>query len=175
LNFTGVDVNIGELSFPVSDVTVSTATKILLQGEQWFKGMPLDIVNYKDFLNSKYRSKEYGAIVLREYFLEPYKKLRKIIKRYFTCEGRFGRIYQYHFRLLMHFIGKIPLNMPFYLFRSLSKMAYKVQGNKFHVEPSIFHFSLNKLLVVEELRKSNQSWQAFIDSSKLTVEFQTSS
>jgi len=37
----------------------------------------------------------------------------RVIQRYFTCEGRFDRVYQYHVRLLMHFTGKNPLNFPF--------------------------------------------------------------
>jgi hypothetical protein len=54
-------------------------------------------------------------------------------------------------------------------------MADKVQGKKSQVEPSLFHFSLTKLLVLEELNKRNQTWQAFLDSSKLTVDLPTSS
>lgn len=120
--------------------------------------MHLDIVHYKYFIKPKYKNKEYEAIVPREYLLEPHRKLLKVIKRYFTCEGRFGRVYQYHFRFLMHFTGKSPLNLPFYLFRNIGMMVDKVQGKKSQVEPNIFHFYLTKLLVVEEVTKKNQSW-----------------
>ena len=70
-NFTRVEAKVGDLSFPVLEVTISAATKISLHGEQWFKGMPLDIANYKHYLKTKYKYKEYGAIVPREYLLEP--------------------------------------------------------------------------------------------------------
>lgn len=50
-------------------------------------------------------------------------------------------------------------------------MADNVQDKQTQIETCLFHFSLTKLLVVEELRKKNQSWQAFLDSSNLTVEF----
>jgi hypothetical protein len=66
-----------------------------------------------------------GATIPREYLLEPYEKMLRVIQRYFSCEGRFDRVYQYHIRLLMHFIGKSPLKLPFYLYRSLGKMAEK--------------------------------------------------
>lgn len=167
--------HIGELTFPVSDVTISAATEIPFQGEQQFKGMPLDIVHYKYFLKLEHRDKEYGSVVPKEYLLEHHSKLLQSIQRYFTCEGRFGRIYQYHFRLLMHFTGKSPLNLPFYLFKSLSKMADKVQGKQSQVEPGPFHFSLTKLLVLEELNKRNQSLPSFVDSSNLVVDLPTSS
>lgn len=52
--------------------------------------MPLDIINYKDFLNPKYRNKGYVAIVPREYLLEPYNKLLKVIQRYFTVKEDLG-------------------------------------------------------------------------------------
>jgi len=170
-----VEAKVEELSFPLSDVTISATTEIPLHEEQWFKSMLLDMVNYKYFLKPRHKNKEYGAIVLREYLLEPYRKLLKVIQRYFTCEGIFGRVYQYHFRLFMHFTGKSPLNLPFYLFRSISKMEDKVQGKNIQVEPNLFHLSLIKLLVVEEMRKRKQSWQAFLDSSKLTSELLDSS
>lgn len=64
--------------------------------------------------------------------------------------------------------------MPFYLFRSLSKMVDKVQGKKLQVEPNLFHFSLTNLLVVEELKKMNQLWEAFLYSPKLVAKLLTS-
>jgi len=67
----------------------------------------------------------------------------------------------------MHFTWKSPLNLPFYLFKSLNKMAKKVQGKQSKVEPRLFHFSLTKLLVLEELNKRNQSCQWLFDSLKL--------
>ena len=43
---------------------------------------------------------------------------------YITCEGRYNRAMIYHFKLMNHFTGKIPLNFPFYLHRSLEKVAH---------------------------------------------------
>lgn len=74
-------------------MTIWTVTNIPLQGEQLVKGMPCDIDNYKHLFKPKYKNKGYGAIVPREYPLEPYKELLKVIMRNVTCEGRFGRIY----------------------------------------------------------------------------------
>lgn len=112
--------------------------------------------------------------MLGKYLLEPYSILIKAMQRYFTCEGRFGRVYQCHFRLLMHFTGKIPLSLLFYFLRRIGKMAHKFHGKQSQVGPNLFHFYLIKLLVVEELKNKNQTWQAFLDSSKLTIEFPTS-
>lgn len=46
-----------------------------------------------------------------------------VIQKFFTCEGRFDTAYQYYFRLLLHFTGRQPMDILFYLFRSLEKMV----------------------------------------------------
>ena len=62
-------------------------------------------------------------------------------------------IYQYHFRLLLHFTGKKLLYLPFFLFRSLGKMSDNIQARLESSETSIFHHGLMKLQVLEELKK----------------------
>jgi hypothetical protein len=96
-----------------------------MQGEKWFKGMPLDTSCYIDFIKPEYRNWKIGANIPSEYLLEPFEKILKIIRKYFTCEGIFDKVHQYHIRILMHFTGISPLNFPFFLCRSLVKMADK--------------------------------------------------
>jgi hypothetical protein len=81
-----------------------------------------------DFIKPECRSRKIRADIPSQYLLEPFKKLLKIIKKYFTCEGRFDRMYPYHIRLLMHFTGENPLNLPFLLCQSLGKMEDNVQA-----------------------------------------------
>jgi hypothetical protein len=80
LNFNGVQTTIVEVIFPVSEETIDAATKIPTQGEKWFKGMPLDPVFYIDFLKPKYRKQKFGATIPREYVLDPYEKLLRVIQ-----------------------------------------------------------------------------------------------
>jgi hypothetical protein len=77
----------------VSKDSLVDATDIPSLGEIWFKGMPLDSIFYIDFLKPIYRSQNIGATIPREYVLEPYEGLLRVIQRYFTCEGRFDRVY----------------------------------------------------------------------------------
>jgi hypothetical protein len=56
----------------------------------------------------------------------------------------------------MHFTGKKTLNLPYYLFRSLGRMADIVQLRKEQGDVSLLNFSLIKLLILEELRKENR-------------------
>jgi hypothetical protein len=81
-----------------------------------------------------------------------------MIQVYITCEGRYGRTMLYHFRLLLHFTGKQPLNMLFYLLKSLAKMSSKVQAKSEEANSSIFHHGLIKLIVSEELSRRNKTW-----------------
>ena len=71
-------------------------------------------------------------------------------------------MYYYHFKLLLHFTGKISLDLPFYLFRSLGKMCEKVQLKKEACETSMFHHGLVKLIVLHELQKIGREWSAFL-------------
>jgi hypothetical protein len=89
----------------------------------------------------------------------------RVIQRYFTCEGIFNMVYQYHIRLLMHFTGKQSLNLPFYLLRSLGKMSDKVQAKSKLVENNVFHSRLIKMLVLEELKNIDSDWDTFLTSS----------
>lgn len=48
MNFNGINTIIAEVTFPVSKETISSATEIPMQGEKWFKGMPLELMFYID-------------------------------------------------------------------------------------------------------------------------------
>jgi hypothetical protein len=124
-----------------------------MQGDKWFKGMALDSTYCNDYFKPEHHNENLSAGVPRNYMLDHFDKLLHVIQCYFTCEGHFNMVYQYHIRLLMHFTGKKALNLPFYLYRSLGKMSDKVQERSKRVEHSIFHSGLIKLLVLEELRK----------------------
>jgi hypothetical protein len=50
LNFNGVNTVIAGVTFPISEESISVATKIPIQGEKWFKGMPLEVMFYIDSL-----------------------------------------------------------------------------------------------------------------------------
>jgi hypothetical protein len=64
----------------------------------------------------------------------------------------------YHFILLLHFTGKQPLNMPYYLLKILTKMASKVQAKPQKASNNVFHHGLIKLIVLEELSRRDKTW-----------------
>jgi hypothetical protein len=81
-----------------------------------------------DFIKPEYQNQKIGADIPSEYLLEPFEKLLKIIRKYFTCEGRFDKVHPYHIRLLMHFTGKNPLNLTFLLVSKPGKDGRQCPG-----------------------------------------------
>jgi len=131
LNVNGIEVKVGNMKFLVFKDTIDTTTKIPAHGEQWFKGMQLYLACYHEFLKPRFRDTYFGATIPREILLENHSSLLRVIQRFFTCERRFTRVYQYHIRLLMHFTDRKPLNLPYYLYKILGKMDDRVQVRKY--------------------------------------------
>jgi hypothetical protein len=94
----------------------------------------------------------------------------KIIQIYFSCEGRFNTLYHYHIRLLLHFTGKVKMNIPYYLLRSIGKMADRVQVKSKDVDSILFHSGLIKMLLSEELGKKEISRENFLVSSHFKMD-----
>jgi hypothetical protein len=120
----------------------------------------------KEFLKTKYQEDTLSKGVPRSHMLECFDKMLRVIQIYFTCEGRFNMVHQYHIKMLLHFTGKEAMNLPFYLFRSIGNISDKVQANSKKVYTSVFHSSLIKMLVMEELRKKKIEWETFFTSSQ---------
>ena len=99
------------------------------------------------------------------HLLASYAPLMKIIMKYFTCEGRFSRVYAYHIRLLMHFTRTKQLNLPYFLYKSIEKMASPVQKKSPSQQvASLFHHSLIKISILHQLEKKGVSWDVFYQS-----------
>ena len=99
----------------------------------------LDLSYYDPYL--KPRCKQGCRVVFPfSHLLGRYALLMRHIIRYFTCEGRYSRIYSYHIRLLMHFTKVKMMNLPYYLFGSIGKMASLVKKISYDRQmPSLFH------------------------------------
>ena len=102
------------IEFTLSAKAITSATWIPNEGEFWFNGMELDLENYPMFSKPHYRDESEHVFPFRN-LLDNYAPLMKLIMKYFTCEGIFSRLYQYHVRLLMHFTATRSLNLSNYL------------------------------------------------------------
>jgi hypothetical protein len=79
----------------------------------------------------------------------------------------------YHFKLMDHFLGKTPLNLPFYFHKSLTNMCNRVQAELDSIQNSLCHFCLIKIIIVEELRKRERKWEHFMFWGGFQLETQT--
>jgi hypothetical protein len=173
LHFDGLKTKVGDLEFEVSETSISTATWIPITRENWFKSMALDATFSKEFLKPEYQTNNLSKGVPRSHLVGEFDKMLRIIQRYFTCEGRFNTLYQYHIRLLLHFASKFEMNIPFYLLRSIGKMSDRFQSKSKAVDTIFFHSGLIRMLVSEELRKRNISWEHFITTSHMKLDIAT--
>lgn len=74
-----------------------------------------------------------------------WRKVLRVIMEYITVDGRFTRVYGYHFSLLNHFRYKVRVSFPYYLLCSLRKSLddHKKNPRRF----PILHTSLIRLIV----------------------------
>lgn len=89
----------------------------------------------------------------------------KITMKYFTCEGRFSRLYNYHVKFLMYFTGVKPLNLPYYLYRGLAKKSNKLYHKISDHQTSLLHPTLIKIIVLYHLSQKNITWGTFVQSN----------
>lgn len=161
LNYDGTKSIVGDLIIPVTKQAISTTTGIPAEGERWFKGMTLDTNECGQFFKKEYQGIKLTTRAQRGYMMKDNDELLKVIQRYFTCEGRFNMVYLYHIRLLLHFTSKRALNLPYFLYKSIGKMAGKIQANLKSYENSLFHCVLIKLMIVKEMKKRKKTWESF--------------
>ena len=124
LSFDGSKEIIGKEEFLIDETLIDEVTEIPSTGEKWFKTTTTNDVEFISYLKPEHRGVVWKKSVPSSWLEERWQQLLKAIVVYITCEGRYNRAMIYHFKLMNHFIGKNPLNLPFYLHRSLAKMAH---------------------------------------------------
>jgi hypothetical protein len=83
---------------------VSEAIGLPSTGEKWFKNSNIEEVPWSLFMTSrKINCCEKGIPI--SLVKSRWHGLLLILKQFVTCEGRYGLVFLYHIRLLMHFIG----------------------------------------------------------------------
>jgi hypothetical protein len=158
LSFDGCRAKVGDVQLEITEEFLSLATGLPAKGQKWSKSCKVDDVPWTLLFQSRtVKSCDRG---LPAKMLKPrWYDLLMIIKRFVTCEGRYGFIFLFHLRLLMVFMG-FELSMPYYLHRSLFKMAKRYKHSQ--VDTSLFHVGLIKMVLVYELGLRRDSWHEFL-------------
>jgi hypothetical protein len=170
LQFYGKKTKVGDLEFEVTEASISAATGIPIVGERWFKALTLSSTNEKDLLKPEYQANDLSKSMPSSQLIEQFDRLLKIIQRYFTYEERFNTLSQYHIIFLLPFTGKVEMNIPYYLLRSIVKMLDRIQTKSKDVYSSLFHYGLIKMLVSDELGKKDISWEHFVVTSHFKLD-----
>jgi len=150
------------LVIQVSEGFIAECIGVPCDGEQWFKKMPIKGLQWVEFLLLGHENLDWSTGIPREWVIDKCREVLFITQQCITCEGRYVVTFLYHLRFLLHFKGTQRMNLPFYLWKSLIKMATRVQTHPKDINTSLFHHSLIKLLVEGEVRKKNQTWEQFL-------------
>ena len=119
---------IGKEELLVGETLIAEVTELPRTGEKWFKSTITKDVEFKSYLKPEHRDIVWQKSVPSTWLDERWQKILKEILVYITREGRYNKSMIYHFKIMNHFIGRIPLNLPFYLHKILTKMEHRVKA-----------------------------------------------
>ena len=161
-SFDGNKARVGSLEIIVDEATIVAATGLPRTGQSWFKTTAPKNLDFKAYLKEEFRHNAWKKSMSVSYLEEEWQELFKGIQLYITSEGRYDKLMMYHFKLLDHFIGKNLLNLPFFLHKSLTKVCKKIRAQPSSMKNTLCHFGLIKLIILEELKRQERSWQHFL-------------
>ena len=95
-------VTLAGVTFTLTPESISLATGIPNVGEKWNKRQRVDREHYEPYIKPGFL-RQLSRFFPFQFLKYSYAPLMKLIIKYFSCEGRFSRLYAYHIRLLMHF------------------------------------------------------------------------
>ena len=146
----------------MDEALIAEVTELPRTRENWFKTTVTQIVEFRSYLKLEHKSIVWNKNIPTSYLEEKWQHLLKSILVYITCEGRYNRVVIYHFKLMNHFISKSSLNLPFYLYKSLTKMAHQVRAKPTKIAGRLSHHGLIKPIVSELLQRRNIAWMYFL-------------
>ena len=126
----------------MDETLISEVRELPRIGDKCFKTAITKNVEFISYLKPEHRDVVWKKSVPSTWIEERWHQLLKAILVYITCEGRYNRVMIYHFKLMNHFIGRIPLNLPFYLHKSLTKMVHQVKAQPTKIDGRLSHHHL---------------------------------
>ena len=126
LTFVGSKAVIGKEEFQVDEALVAEVTELPRTGENWFKTTITKNIEFRSHLQPEQKNLIWKKSIPTSWLEEKWQHLLNAILVYITYEGRYNRVMICHFKLMNHFTGRNPLNLPFYLYKILTKMAHRL-------------------------------------------------
>jgi archaellum component FlaC len=162
LSFDGNRARVGSVEIKVDEKFIAEATGLPMTGEKWFKTTAPKKQDYKFYLKDGYKHKAWTKGMLVAYLDEEWQHLFKGIQLYVTSEGRYDKLMMYHFKLMDHFSGKIPISLPYFLYHSLVKVCNRIRTRPSSIKSTLCHTGLIKLIILQQLKIQERSWEHFL-------------
>jgi hypothetical protein len=162
LSYDGRIAKIGREEFIIDEASIAEYTGLSRTGSCWFKTSSPSNVEFRSYLLPVHKTLIWKKDIPMSYLETKWQTLLKAILVYITCEGRYNRVLYYHFKLLNHFTGREPLNIPYFFHKTLTKMAKQVKAQPTKVASRISHQGLITLLVKEALYRKQIEWSFFL-------------
>jgi len=162
LSFDGNRARLGSIEIKVDEKFIAEATGLPMTGQKWFKTTALKKPNYRSYLKDGYKHKAWTKGMLVAYLDEEWQHLFKGIQLYVTSEGRYDKLMMYHFKLMDHFSGKTPINLPYFLYHSLVKVCNRIRARPLSIKSTLCHMGLIKLIILQQLKTQERSWEHFL-------------
>ena len=104
-SFDGLEVELGDLKFTVTEASIVAAIELPQGGEHWFKNRGIGdeawrVILWDPGMDVTVFKKGIPVHVLKE----EWASLLLVIQKFITREGHFGAMYMYHACLLMNFL-----------------------------------------------------------------------
>lgn len=162
INMENNVVHLAGINFTLSPAIIVEATRMPDVGEKWNKRRNVRKQHYEPYIKAKYHGKLSRVFTFK--FLEDrHVPLMKLIIKYFTCEGRFSRLYAYHIRLLMHFTKARMMSIPYFICKNIESMNVITKRKPYPQQlNSIYHFAVIKIIIVHQLTQLGVPWETFI-------------
>jgi hypothetical protein len=151
-SYDGKKAIMGSLEMIIDEDVIATTTGLPKTGQSWFKTTVIKNLDFRVYLKAEFQSITWKKNIPISYLEDEWQDMFKGIQLYLTSEGRYDKFMLYHFRLLDHFTGKILMNLPFFLHKSLTKVCKKIRVEPLSIKNALFHYGLIKMIILEELR-----------------------
>jgi hypothetical protein len=162
MTFDGNRARVGSVEIKVDEKFIAVATGLPMTGQRWFKTTAPKNLDYRVYLKDGYKHKAWTKGMLVSYLDEEWQHLFKGIQLYITSEGRYDKLMMYHFKLMDHFTGKNPINLPYFLYHSLMKVCNRIRAQPLSIKSTLCHLGLIKLILLQELKQQGRSWEHFL-------------
>jgi len=141
----------------VSEESMGRITGLPLQGERWYKNFKIAPENWAQFLTIPSPLSDLRRVIPRAALCSPWDEVVFCLQKLITCEGRYSLAHHYHVKIFMHLKGQKLFNMPYYLHKSLSKMA-EFMRKKRNPNTALYHKGLIMMIINEESERMGISW-----------------